>query len=238
MTEQPMSGWHPNNLEHRAVAAVSSLRRKAGGAAVPDLAHLALVRRVTIAAVIGGLAVVAVFVALLSALASAAVPWVVGLGLASAVVGVIVLGIHAGGHGLLVPLPVLALAGIWALMVFSGNWSSAGAWVLAAIAFASAAAAAALVLPALAYRHVQGTAVGGAALIGATGVTVGPLSPAGIVRVKNETWTAESLSGPLPAGAPVHVARVEGVHLLVWSESGVVPGAGSAGSSNQTKEEA
>ena len=37
------------------------------------------------------------------------------------------------------------------------------------------------------------------------------------------TGRAESVSGPLPAGAPVHVLGVRGVRLEVWSEAGSVP---------------
>ena len=52
------------------------------------------------------------------------------------------------------------------------------------------------------------------------------LAPVGIARVRGETWTAESISGPLPVGAPVHVVRAEGLRLLVWSEEGEVAGTG------------
>ena len=51
------------------------------------------------------------------------------------------------------------------------------------------------------------------------------LAPTGVVTVRGETWSAESLSGPLGPGLPVHVVGVEGVRLKVWSVHGVVPGA-------------
>ncbi len=40
-----------------------------------------------------------------------------------------------------------------------------------------------------------------------------------------ETWSAESVSGPLAAGAPVHVLTARGVRLEVWSEVGTIPDA-------------
>lgn len=239
MTEEhPTFDGQAGDLYHRALSAASSVRQHASGAAAPDLQHAALVRRVTVVVALGGLGSVVGLVTLLSLVASAALPWVIGAALVAAVVGVIVLGLHAGGHGFFVPLPVVVLAGIWALTATSGNWASAGAWVFAALAFASAVLAAVLILPALAYRHLPVAPIGGTALIGATGVTLSPLAPTGIARVNNETWTAESMSGPLPQGAPVHVAKVEGVRLLVWSEAGTIPGPEALGLTHEQKEEA
>ena len=57
---------------------------------------------------------------------------------------------------------------------------------------------------------------------GATGVAVTDLTPVGVVQVAGETWSAESVSGPLPAGAPVHALKARGVRLEVWSEAGTV----------------
>jgi membrane protein implicated in regulation of membrane protease activity len=72
-------------------------------------------------------------------------------------------------------------------------------------------------------QRLRGTLVGLPALRGTDGVAETALSPVGVVRVGGEKWTAESVSGPLPAGAPVHVLGVRGVRLEVWSEAGSVP---------------
>jgi len=188
--------------------------------------HTSLVRRVSIFGAAGVMAVVAGVMVLLSLVASAAVPWAVGALLAGAVVAVVVLGLHAGGHAWFVPVPVLVLGAVWAVTASAGSWTSPLAWTLAALALATAISGGVLVLPALAYRRAAGTdpVVGSGALVGATGTAVTALSPRGIARVNNETWSAESLSGHLRPGAPVHVARVEGVRLLVWSEAGNIPG--------------
>ena len=70
---------------------------------------------------------------------------------------------------------------------------------------------------------------GGLALLpslrGADGVAVTELRPVGVVRVGGGTQTAESVSGRLPAGAPVHVLTARGVRLEVWAEVGSIPDA-------------
>jgi membrane-bound ClpP family serine protease len=228
---------HVGDLHERAVAAASALRDHATGANAPDIRHMTLARRISMSIVLGGLGLVVGAVLLLSFVASAAVPWFVGVALVLAVLGVVAVGLHAGGHGWFVPIPVLVLAGAWALTVSAGTWSSTFAWVLASLAFAGAGLGTLLILPAIAYRKAGGLPTGGAALVGASGTAVSALSPTGIARVRNETWTAESLSGPLPVGAPVHVARVEGLRLMVWSEVGNIPGPEDLGSAHQQKED-
>ena len=224
-------------LNDRATSAASALLQKTTGPQAPDLRHMALARRlfVTAALVVLGLVIGAVL--LVSFVASGALPWIVGVFLVLAAVGVVALGAHAGGHGWFVPIPVLVLAAAWALTVSAGGWASAAAWALAALAFTSAVVAAVLVVPAIAYRHAPVAPVGTKALVGADGTTLSAMAPNGIVRVNNETWTARSLSGPLPAGAPVHVVKVEGLRLLVWSEAGDIPGPEALGPANEEKEE-
>jgi membrane-bound ClpP family serine protease len=101
------------------------------------------------------------------------------------------------------------------------------AWVLlggAAAVSAGALVAGAFALPALRRRQ---PAIGPNRLWGANGVTVTDLSPLGTVRVRGETWTAESLCGRLPAGTTIHVMEVEGLRLRVWSDEVVGPGPSS-----------
>ena len=194
-------------------------------------------RRLFVMAAAAALGTVVGAVLLVSLLATGALPWLVATILAAAALGVVILGLHAGGHGWFVPIPVLVLTGAWALNVSAGGWASATAWALAALALSSAALAAVFVLPAVAYRHARGPGRGTQQLVGASGTTLSPLTPRGIARVNNETWTAQSLSGPLPSGAPVHVVKVDGVRLLVWSEAGTVPGHKALGLTKQEKEE-
>jgi membrane-bound ClpP family serine protease len=185
----------------------------------PHLANrvVALGGLTSLAAVVGALLVA-------SLLAPSAVPWVVGVLLVAAALGAVGLGAHAGGHAWFTPLPVIVLGALWGLTVSTGHWSSPVSWLLAALAFGGAAFAAAVAVPAIASRGTLNASPLGSTLVGAEGVALGPLAPTGIARIKGETWTVESLSGPLPDGAPVHVARVEGLRLMVWSEQGVVLG--------------
>lgn len=235
--EHQRSHLHVGEFSARASSAASALLDKATGATAPDLRHIAVARRLSVAIALAALGLVVAGVFAVSIFASGALPWIVGTVLVLAVLGVIVLGVHAGGHGWFVPIPVLVLAGLWALVVSAGHSTSPAAWVLAALAFMGALLASALILPAIAYRHALGPSRHSALPLGADGISLSPLEPVGLAKVNNETWTAESLSGPLPAGAPVHVVRMEGLRLLVWSEAGNVLGPDALGLTNQEKEE-
>jgi membrane-bound ClpP family serine protease len=238
MTDENLrSQFQVGELGERASSAASALLGKATLATAPDLRHIAVARRLSVVAALAALALVVGGIFAVSIFASGALPWIVGTVLVVAVVGVIVLGLHAGGHGWFVPLPVIVLAGIWAVVVSAGHWTSPAAWALAALAFLSAFVAAALVVPAIAYRHALGPSHISTLPLGADGITLGPLNPVGLAKVNNETWTAQSVSGPLPAGAPIHVVKVEGLRLLVWSEAGNVLGPDALGLANQEKEE-
>ena len=108
-------------LGERASSAASALLGKATLATAPDLRHVAVARRLSVVAALAALALVVGGIFALSLFASGALPWIVGTVLVMAVAGVIVLGLHAGGHGWFVPLPVMVLAGTWALVVSAGK---------------------------------------------------------------------------------------------------------------------
>lgn len=137
-------------------------------------------------------------------------------------------GVHTGPHGLFTAgvIGVVAsigfIVGIIALAP-AGSRTSVD-WALLSTAAAVSAAAVlggALTWPAL-RRHQP--SFGENRLWGAEGVVLTELSPVGTVRVRGETWTAESLSGPLAAGARVNVVEVEGLRLRVSSDVMTVPG--------------
>jgi membrane-bound ClpP family serine protease len=127
---------------------------------------------------------------------------------------------HAGGHAWFVPLPALALAAVWVLTA-SARSPAAGWWLVALSALASGAGT--LVAVTALRQRLRGSWAVLAPVRGAAGESVTALTPLGVVRVGGETWSAASVSGPLPPGAPVHVLRVQGVRLEVWSEVGTVP---------------
>lgn len=210
-------------LEERARAAAASLRRVAD-VPPPDLSRAWRFRWLFLLSASAALAVPVAAVILVAVLASSALPWVVGAVLGVALLGVVAAGVHAGGHGWFVPLPVLALAAAWAVAGSNRGWSAGLVWALAAITLLAALGGTGLVLPALAWRRMPGRAGMAEGLQGSAGTAVTALAPVGVVRVRGESWTARSLSGPLPAGAEVRVVSLEGLRLLVWSEDGSVPG--------------
>ncbi len=158
----------------------SARRRNISKIAPSELRHVIVARRLFISAVASVFAGLAAAVLVVSLAAAGALPWIVGSVLALGVAGVIVLGIHVGGHGWLGPVPVVVLAAAWAGTISAGSWWSPVAWLLAAMAFLGALLVAALVLPAIAYRRYRlaGSPGGAAALPGSrTGVAVTAAGP-------------------------------------------------------------
>jgi len=188
--------------------------------------------------VAAGLAVLVVLAAVAFAAGSVATPtglrWVTGAVLVVLVASAWLLCAHAGGHALFVPLPALALAVVWALTVPGHN--HAAAWWLVAMSAAAAGVGGMIGAAALSQRW-KAASTPTATLRGASGTAVTPLTPAGVVRVAGESWSAVSLSGPLAAGVPVHVARADGVRLEVWSEAGTVPDQRSLESADEQQKE-
>jgi membrane-bound ClpP family serine protease len=213
----------PHDLEQRARDAAAGLRRAVAPEPpeLPSLVRAARVRRVVRLALV--MATLVLLGAVASALASATTPadlrWATGAVLL-ALLGLTWLACaHAGGHVWLVPLPALVLAGLWALTVSAHD----GGWAWWLVALTAVMAAAGVVVAGSAVRQQLRGRGATASLTGTSGAAVTPLDPVGVVQVAGETWTARSLSGRLPAGAPVHVVRARGVRLEVWSETGTVP---------------
>jgi membrane-bound ClpP family serine protease len=214
------------DFEHRARHAAQRLRQ-ASALEAPELTevlHLAKLGRVVTGVV--GFAALTMLAGAVLALGSVAgggaVIWIGAAVMIALIATTLAVCAHAGGHAWFVPLPAAILASVWLVSEASGDHAG-GLWWLASSSAAFSAGAAVLGLGVLKAR-VVGSRLPVRSLVGATGTVVVPLAPVGIARVQGETWTAESLSGPLPVGAAVHVVRMEGLRLLVWSEAGVVPG--------------
>jgi membrane-bound ClpP family serine protease len=214
----------PMGFEVRARAAAAGLRQvtELQPPDFPDVARARRVRRVGRAAsLLAGLVVLAAVGFGAGSVADpAGLRWLTGAILVALVVAAWLLCAHAGGHALFVPVPALALVVLWAVTV-PGDHGGTGWWL---VALSAAAAGVGGTVGASALRQrLRSASVPPPTLAGMSGVTVTPLRPGGVVQVASETWTALSLSGPLPAGAPVHVVRRDGVRLEVWSEVGTVP---------------
>ena len=113
-----------------------------------------------------------------------------------------------------------ALATAWGFT--ASNHSAVASWTLVALSATVSAAALALARAAL-HQRLRDELALLPPLKGALGVALTQLTPGGVVQVGGETWSAQSVSGTLPAGAPIHALQVRGVHLEVWSEVGIVP---------------
>lgn len=61
----------------------------------------------------------------------------------------------------------------------------------------------------------QEPTVGLPTMIGGQGKVVSPLAPEGMVRIRNELWTATSVSGSLERGERVTVIGQDGLRLIV-----------------------
>lgn len=219
----------PDDLEGRARRAAHQLRQ-ASAVQPPHFSDvLSLARAGRVVSAVFTVAVVAFLAGIAFAWASVVGPlaldWLVGGIVVAVVVATAAVSAHAGGHAWFVPLPAAALAIVWLVSISGGSRQASSWWLLAGSAALSAVAVlfAAGVLRARASSRLMPTVT----LVGADGVAVSALDPVGIARVRGETWTAESISGPLAAGTPVHVVRTDGLRLLVWSEQGLVPGADS-----------
>ena len=121
--------------------------------------------------------------------------WLIGAVLVVMAGTAAVVGAHAGPHGLFGPVAAVGLAVGWFLAASTAGATSGTAWWLAGTCAAACAVSAGLALPAL--------------------------DPVGVVQLHGESWTAESVSGTVPAGAEVRVVSVDGVRVRVWSEEGL-----------------
>lgn len=217
----------PEDLEERARQAAHQLRQAT--ALDPPHFHdaLNLARAGKVVSTVFGVAVLAFLAGVVFAAGSivgpAAFVWLAAGILIALVVATSAVAAHAGGHALLVSLPGAALAVAWFVSISGGHREASAWWFLAGSCAFSAMAVmlAAWILRARAITRSVPTL----SLVGATGVAVSALDPVGVARVQGETWTAESISGSLAPGAPVHVVRIQGLRVLVWSETGDVVGA-------------
>jgi membrane-bound ClpP family serine protease len=215
-----------DSFDRRARVAAAGLRR-AAEVHPPDLEELVTVARVTrVGRLALTMAAVAVVGGVAFAVAAVAAPTALLWGTAAILLALLaatwLLCAHAGGHAWFVPLPACVLAVVWAFTA-SARSPVAGWWL---VALSGTACGGGVIVASTALRQrLRGELAVLPPVRGATGTAVTDLTPVGVVRVAGETWSAESVSGTLAAGAPVHVLRVRGVRVEVWSEAGTVPDA-------------
>ena len=142
---------------------------------------------------------------------------VVGCLLGLAVIAAL-LGLHAGPHVHLASAVLgLIAAGVLVEIAATGN-SWPGLWFLFSADVVVSGGVAALAWKALSNRQHAVVPHRPHGLDGAEGIAVTDLTPAGIVRVRGEQWSATSANGPARSGTRVQVLGIEGVRLDVWAE--------------------
>lgn len=145
---------------------------------------------------------------------------VTSLILLAAIVAATALGMHLGPHGLMASgaAGVIVSAVLIVDVVFLASAASPGlslglfvvATLISATVFVSG-------IRALRRSNRLASANPTTKLLSAHGIAITDLTPCGTIRVLGETWSAESLSGSVKAGAEVYVSDLDGLRLKVWA---------------------
>jgi membrane protein implicated in regulation of membrane protease activity len=156
--------------------------------------------------------------------------WAIAGLLLGLVVVVSLLGFHTGPHTHLLAGMLGVVAAVWlVVMAFEGRPLSVLLVLIGAVLLVSAGVAV-LAWKGLSAGPTQASGLRRSSVEGAEGKAVTDLDPEGIVRVRGENWSAESLNGTVHAGARVQVIKVEGVRLGVWGEENdALPKPGTTG---------
>jgi membrane-bound ClpP family serine protease len=147
--------------------------------------------------------------------------WTVAGVLLGVVIVASLLGFHTGPHAHMLAAAAGVLVAAWFLFMVADGRSSSLLWVILG---ADLALSVCLVIAAWRVlstrdhdvRHFN-------SLEALEGVAVSDLTPEGIVRVRGEQWTAESVNGTVKSGARIQVLRADGVRLEVWGEEADAP---------------
>jgi len=142
-----------------------------------------------------------------------------GFGLLFVAAVLFVLDVNARAHGVLTAggIVVFTLGG---LLLFNPSVPNArvSPWLLFTLPVVIGVASALLLRALIAAKRTPLRA-GPQVLNGAHGVAETALDPLGRVHVRGESWSAESVGGPVAAGTPVLVIAVRGLTLDVFPES-------------------
>jgi len=143
--------------------------------------------------------------------------WVIAGVLLGLVVLASLIGFHVGPHAHVAAGIFGVLAALWLVVMAVDGRSAPVLWALLSADLVVSAGIGTLAWKGLttrgiyADRHLVSP-------VGAEGVTLGDLTPEGIVRVNGENWSAVAVNGSVPTGTKVQVVRVAGVRLEVWGD--------------------
>jgi len=144
--------------------------------------------------------------------------WVVAASLISFMAIALLVGFHTGPHTHVLASAFGVIAAIWLVVM-----ASEGRSLPLVIVLLVAVALVSIGVGVLAWKGLSGQAAIGigsrsSPIEGAEGKAVTDLDPEGIVRVRGEDWSAQTLNGVVRAGSRVQVVNAKGVHLEVWGE--------------------
>jgi membrane-bound ClpP family serine protease len=127
-------------------------------------------------------------------------------------------GFHFGphAHGVAGALGVLAGGFLVSLVIEHG--SGPGLWAILGADLLASGGLGALAWKGIADYRGDVLADHRHPLEGVEGVAVSDLTPAGIIRIRGEEWSAISVNGTAQRGTQVQVLRATGIRLEVWSE--------------------
>lgn len=142
--------------------------------------------------------------------------WIVAGVLLGAVVLASVAGFHVGPHAHVAAAIAGMLAAGWLVLMAAIGYGEPVLWLLlgADVVVASGIG----VMSWVSLTRTRPVAPRSTRLEGEEGVAVSDLTPGGIVRVRGEQWSADSVNGTVAAGSRVQVLRAAGVRLEVWGE--------------------
>lgn len=142
--------------------------------------------------------------------------WVVAGVLLGVVALVALAGFHTGPHAHLVSGAVGALAAGALLAMVADGRSTVAVWALLGADVTISTVAGVTAWRALSRHPIADHRLWSPE--GAEGTALGDLTPEGIVQVRGEQWSAQSVNGTIPAGSTVRILRATGVRLEVWGE--------------------
>jgi membrane-bound serine protease (ClpP class) len=156
-----------------------------------------------------------------------------GLALLVFSVVLFVLEVKVASHGMLTIGGVVALVLGFILLfppwtpTLPGFRADVDPLIIAAITLFTAAFFALIIRAAWRGRALP-VVTGAEALRGALGIATSDLGPSGVVRVKDEDWSATSAAGPIAKGQRIRVRAVDSVRLIVEPADNLGQGKGTA----------
>lgn len=141
-----------------------------------------------------------------------------GVALILAGIAMFLLDMHVSGFAL--SIGGLVAFAFGSMLLFAPPWRATEADVhispwLILLTTAGVGAFFLLAISAVVKSRSAPVAVGRRTLIGQIGTVQEALDPRGIVHVAGETWSAVSVAGDIPTGAPVQVVEIRGLTLYV-----------------------